>query len=115
MIIDSRDGSAQLVEANVIESFERGSRDLANTVVRYQKVFFPAHKDVFSLGKVFVDVVGLLRLFGDGPIRREPAPVLMIDLLIGTPLRMPGLERVFWPNHFTLKICSKSRMFVSQS
>lgn len=38
-----------LVEAYVVEPFEAGSSDCFDAMIGYEEVFFPSHKEVFSL------------------------------------------------------------------
>ena len=51
--IDPTNTAVALIEADVVEPLEAGSRDGFHTVVRHEEVFFPAHEDVFALLVVF--------------------------------------------------------------
>jgi len=53
MEVNATDTAGTLVEANVVESFETGSSDRLNAVIRHQEVFFPAHEKMFSLEVIF--------------------------------------------------------------
>lgn len=50
--IYSTNATFLLIEANVIKAFKRGTIDGTNTMVGYEKVFLPAHKDVLALRQV---------------------------------------------------------------
>jgi len=41
-----------LVEADVIEPLETGTRDCLDFVIRHQEVLFPPHEEVFSMRKL---------------------------------------------------------------
>jgi hypothetical protein len=63
MKIYAADFPGDLTKADVIKTFEAGSRDCPNPVIRHKKVFLPSHEDVFPLGEILAAEVGLPRLF----------------------------------------------------
>jgi len=115
MVVNSGDAPCQLMEADIIEPLERCSIYLAHTVVRNQEILLPAHEDIFPLGKIFVDIIWLFCLLQNGLVCREFGPMLKVGLLICSPFSVAGLERVFWPNHFGLKVCSQGWVIVSKT
>lgn len=102
--IDAVDVPRDLVEADVVEAFEAGARDLAHAVVGHEEGFLPAHEDVLALGKVLVVEVGLLGLLGERPPRGEARPVLHVRLVGGAPRGVPRLEGVFGADDLAFEV-----------
>lgn len=113
--VDAFHRSRNLVEADVIEPFKAGSRNLPNPVVWNQKVLLPAHKYVFLLCKAGIGEVGPLGLYRKGPEGGEPRPVLKVVLFVRAPLGPPRLERVLVANHLTFKVGCERRMILSET
>lgn len=64
MEVNSRHSAGTLVEANVVEAFETGSSNGLDFVVRYQKVFFPPHKEMLALSIILACKVWRFGLLG---------------------------------------------------
>lgn len=63
MKIYSINRSCDLIKANVVETFETSTVDLAHAMIRYQKFLLPAHKHILPIGTVLVVEVRLFGLF----------------------------------------------------
>ncbi len=65
-----------LVEADIIEPLKARAIDHPNSVVWYEKVFFPSHEYVLPLGHVpDKSLATLAQLFGEWPEGSEFGPV----------------------------------------
>lgn len=115
VVVNSRDTSCQLMEADVVESLEWSTIYLTNPMVGNKEVFLPAHENIFSFCKIFVNVIRLLGLLRDRPVCSKLCPVLKVSLFIRTPFSMTGLERVLRSNHFGLKVCGQCRVAISET
>lgn len=115
MEVDAADIPRHLVEADIIETLETGTRDLTYAMVGNQEGFLPTHEDVFSLGTVLVVKVGFLGLLRQRTPGGEASPMLHIRLVIRTPGLVASLEGVLWSNYFTLEICGQCRMVVGKT
>lgn len=102
--IDSADVPRDLVEADVIETFEACAGDLPHAMVGHKEGFLPAHEDVFALEVVFVVEVWFLGLFSKGAPGGKAGPVLHVGFVGGAPGGMVGLEGVFGANDFAGEI-----------
>ena len=113
MEIDSIDSARHLIEANVVESFETRTTDLAHAVIGHQKFLFPAHEHVFAICAVLVMEIRLLGLPRKRPPGGEARPVLHVLFVAGTPVLMTGLEGVFWTDNLAFEESSESGVFGS--
>lgn len=55
MEVDALDGSRNLVEAYVIETFKTCAADRPNSMVWHQKIFLPAHEQMLFLHPILCD------------------------------------------------------------
>lgn len=54
MVIVAFDGSLGFLETNIIETGKRRTADIFNCMVRYQKMFFPPHKNIVRVRQRFI-------------------------------------------------------------
>jgi hypothetical protein len=105
--INAFDATRYLVEADVVEAFKTCPIDRLHSVIWDKKIFFPTHKEMLLLHPVFCYYFGPRRVF---LVRREPPPVLPVNLLVRTPLGMLSNKGVFAADYFSLKVCGEARM-----
>lgn len=103
MKIDTADASLNLIEADIVEPLEAGTRDRSNPVIRNKEIFFPPHKNMFALCKVAVCEIGPLGLFGKRFPGRKSGPVVYVCLFVRTPFFITSLECVLGSNYFAFK------------
>ena len=111
MKIDTVDGACHLIEANVVESLEARTIDLAHAVIWHQKFLFPAHEHVFAVCAVLIMKIGLLSLLRKRPPCGEARPVLHVLFVTGTPVLVTGLEGVSWTDNLAFEESSESSVF----
>lgn len=112
MKVDSTDFPSDLTKADIVETFKAGTGYGANSVVRYEEMFLPSHKEIFTLSEVLVRKIGALCLFGKWPPRWETTPVLHVYLFVGTPFWPIGLKRVFRADDLAFKVGGERRVIV---
>lgn len=115
MEINTADRSFNLIEADVVESLEAGSRDGPNTMIRNEEVLFPSHEHVLALGKVSICKISSLGLFGKRLPGRKSGPVVDIYFLVGAPLLVSGLKCVLGADDFPFKKGGQSGVIFSQT
>jgi len=115
MEIDTTYASRNLVEADIIETFEACAINSPDTVVWDEEVFLPPHKDVVPLRKVLVCKILPFCLFGKGSPSLESRPVLHVHLLIGAPFRMFFGKSVFRSDDFAFEVGSQARVVFRQA
>lgn len=93
-----------LIETDVIESLKTCTGDRAHAVIWHQEVFFPTHKDVFTLSNVFDDNGRASpSLFCMRSECWELGPMRQVCLLVGAPIVVLGNEAVLCTDNFALK------------
>ena len=107
--------AGDLIETDVVEPLEGGTRDGADLVVRHQEVLLPPHEEVLLLGEVPDGEVGLPRRFRKGPPRAELGPVLHVDAIVRTPFRVLGVERELVTNDLALEEGGEGGMVLGQA
>lgn len=113
--IYSANFSLDLVEADVVETFERGPSDGSNAVVRDQEMLFPPHKDVVSLRKVSDGHWALSSHLLVRPKGAKLGPMAEIDFGIGAPVIMLGKEIILGTDDFSLKVGGECWVVFGQS
>ena len=78
MEIYATDCSMALIEADIVEAFKARPTNSAYTVIRYQEVFLPSHKNILSLCQPLNIQVSLPRLLLKGTKGAELGPMLQI-------------------------------------
>lgn len=63
MEVNTANSPLHLVETDIIESLEAGTRDRSNPVVRNEEIFLPPHEHVLTLREVAVCEIGPFGLF----------------------------------------------------
>lgn len=110
MEVDALDGSRNLVEAYVIETFKTCAADRPNSMVWHQKIFFPAHEQMLFLHPILCDQLWSRGKFGERLVCLEASPMLPVYLLIRTPLWMLCDEGILASNDFALEKCRQAWM-----
>ena len=115
MEVDATDIARYLVEADVVKSFEAGSRDGADAVVRHQEVLLPPHKNILPLREILVCKIRPLCISSHWPPCIEPIPVLHVDLVVRAPIWVLRLERIFIPDYLAFEVCRERRVVIRQT
>jgi hypothetical protein len=113
--IDAGNGPLNLVEADVIESFETGTAERAYTVVGDQELLLPPHEDILTLRQAWdleVQLPGVLVVWAEGG---KFGPVLEVYQVRRAPVWMLGEEGVFGANELSFKIGREGRVIVRQA
>lgn len=75
MIIITLNSAGWFVETNIIKSRERSTFDVSNCMIRYEKMFFPAHKHVIGIFQnVVIEIIrieSICILFKSGKLTLE--------------------------------------------
>jgi hypothetical protein len=111
--VDATNFALELVEANVVESFETGTRYRSNPVVRYQKMLLPSHEDVVLLRNVRNHDRPLASLLVEWMEGAELVPVAEVDLGVGPPVLVLCNEVVFAADDLALEECGQGGMVIS--
>lgn len=115
MEVDPAHVSRALVEADVVEAFEAGTRDGLHSMVWYQEVLLPAHEQMLALEIVLECEIGGFSRLREWAPGREACPMLEIYLLTASPSWMCGLEQILWPYYLSFKECCQSRVIVCEA
>jgi len=81
MEIYATDGTLALIEADIVEAFKARPANGAYTVIWYQKVFLPPHKNILPLCQTLNIKVPLPRLLLKRTKGVEFGPMLQIDFI----------------------------------
>ena len=106
---------ADLVETDVVETFEARPVDCPHPVVWHEEVFLPAHKDELLVRHIHGDIAALARLLLIGSEGRELGPVREINLVCCAPRWVLGHEAVVRADDLAFKIRSQGRVVVRQT
>jgi hypothetical protein len=101
--VNSTNCSFYLIETDIVESFKASPGDLPHPMIRYEEILLPAHEQMLALSIVSVCEISFFSLFGEGPPRLEPGPVLHIGFFVGAPSLVLGHECVFCANDFSFE------------
>lgn len=113
MEIYTTNASFLLVETDIVEAFETGSINGADTMVGNEEVFLPTHENVLSLSQVRDSDGSLSYLFGVLSECCEFAPVTQIDFIRCTPARVLCDKFVFTADNLALEIRRQRRVIFS--
>ena len=111
MEIDSIDCTQYLIEANIVESLEARTVDLAHSMIWHQEFLFPAHEHILAVCAVFIMEVRFFGLLRKRPPCVEARPVLHILFIAGAPVLVTGLEGIFWTDDLAFEESSQGSVF----
>ena len=115
MKIDPANFALELIETDVVESFETCTSDGADSMIGHKEVFFPAHKDALLLRSIGDQHWALSRVFLIRPERAELGPVTEVHLGICPPIVMVRREAILRANNLTLEVRCESRVVLGQA
>ena len=110
MEVYSFNSSGNLIEANIIKSFETRAVDRANSMIWHQKVFLPSHKNMFFLHPVLCDKVRARRVLCERFICRESSPVLSVDFLVRSPFGVLRYKGILISDYLSFEVRCKTRV-----
>lgn len=113
MKIDAANFSLDLIETNIIKTFEACTRYCAYPMVRDEEVFLPTHEDILSLRHIPNDNRPFTSLFLIRPKGIELTPMAQVNLWAGTPTVMVGEKAVLGSNNLSLKVGCQRWMILS--
>ena len=115
MKIYASDDAAHLVEADVVEAVETGTREHLQVVIGNDEHLLPSHEEMLLLGEVGKDEIGLLGRLRQRSPRAESRPVMQIDPVVAAPFGMAGVEGVSVANDLALEVGGQGRMGFGQA
>ena len=115
MVIYTTHSTSNLIEADVIKTFEAGTRNGLHFMIWHQEVFLPTHKQVFTFCIVFEVEVRPPRFLRKWLPGWKAVPVLIIDCFRRPPVGFLRLERVSRSYDLTFEVCGECGMICCES
>ncbi len=115
MEIDSIDSARYLIKADIVESLEARTINLAHAMIWHQKFLLPAHEHVFAVCAILVVEVGLLGLLRKRAPSGKSSPVLHVLFIAGSPVLVLGLKSVFGTDYLAFEEGSECSVFRCQA